>query len=297
MVLTKKIKTEISRKKTLYLMLFVVCVPYFIFFLYPMIDSLIIGFYRWSGISPKMDFVWIDNYIRLIFDEYLRSALINTLIFTFAAIFLHTVIGFAFAWLAFKHRRTGRLFISIVYIPMVVSFVAVGLMWRWIYDPNIGFLTQFFKSIKLEALAAPWLANKTTALIGIILTGTWYGVGFSTIVFSAGLRAIPQSMFDSAKIDGLSDLQAIRHVILPQLKEVIAVIFIFIAASSLKTFDLIWALTGGGPARDTEVVSLFMYQEAFASMKAGYASAAGIILFLAGILLVVIYLRITRVKV
>jgi len=292
----KQIKEKIAKKKTFYLMLLPSLFFFIIFFVYPMINGLRIGFYSWNGISRSMDFIGIENFKQMISNKLFRTAFINTSILTIAALGIQISLGFVLAWWAFKHSKIGYAFMWFVYLPMVVSFIAVGMMWHWMYDPNIGVINAVLKGIGLGSVARAWLASRTTGLLAIIITGVWYGTGFCVLLFAASLGSIPQSIYDSMKVDGLSNIQSIRYVVLPQLKNVIAVAFIFISCATLKTFDLVFALTGGAPARSTEVVTMYMWRESFGALRAGYACAVGLTLLVLGILLSVLYLRITRVK-
>lgn len=281
------------RAITLGLMLLPAAFLYAMFFLYPMVRGVSISFFRWEGISPDMTYIGLKNFSTLLHDSQFYTALTNSFILTGAALAIQIPLGFIFAWIAFNRKRFGRVFIWFVYLPMVISYIAVGLMWSWMLNPKIGIINSLLEGIGLESLAIGWLSSRWTALFSVIMATTWQGVGFTTIFFWAGLGGIRRSIFDAMEVDGISGFKGVRRIILPQLKETIAVAFIFIASSSLKAFDLIYALTGGGPARTTEVLGLTMYREAFDRMSAGYASAYGVAILLLGLILIAVYLKLT----
>jgi len=281
---------------TLYLMLVPAVLFYSIFRIYPILQGIYLSFFRWSGISPQKEFIGLSNFISLFSDPQFYLAFKNTLIITIVCIVAQLSIGFILAWLSLKHFLVGRIFQSVVLLPYLTSLVIVGTIWTWIFDPSIGILNNLLELIGLASLKQVWLGNPGTALLSILIAMNWQGFGLYVILFGVGLETISKSLYESAKVDGLSDFQTIRYVILPMLKEVIFVGFILIVTTSFKTFELIYIMTGGGPAYSTEVLAFYLYRSTFEMLKAGYGSAIANVMLIITLIITNFYIKAMRVK-
>jgi len=280
----------------LYLMLIPVFLFYFIFRIYPIMQGIYLGFFEWSGISPQKNFVGLSNFINLLYDPQFRLALQNTLVITFTCVAVQLSLGFSLAWLSVKYRKIGRVFQSIALFPYLISLVIVGTIWTWIFDPSIGLLNSLLKGIGLGSLTRAWLGEIGIALLAVLITMNWQGFGLYVILFSVGLGTIPRAIYDSSKVDGLSDFQTAKHIIIPMLKEVFVVGFILIVAASFKTFELIYIMTGGGPAYSTDVLASYLYRSSFEMLKAGYGSAIASYMLIFCILIAIFYIRTVKAK-
>ncbi|MEM2960468.1 MAG: sugar ABC transporter permease [Candidatus Bathyarchaeia archaeon] len=281
---------------TLYLMLVPAVLFYFILRIYPIFQGIYLSLFRWSGVSPQKEFVGFSNFISLFSDPQFYLAFNNTLIITTVCIVAQLSIGFILAWLSLKHFLFGRIFQSVVLLPYLTSLVIVGTIWTWIFDPSIGILNNLLELIGLASLKQVWLGNPGTALLSILIAMNWQGFGLYVILFIVGLEAISKSLYESARVDGLSDFQMIRYVILPMLKEVIFVGFILIVTTSFKTFELIYIMTGGGPAYSTEVLAFYLYRSTFEMLKAGYGSTIANIMLIIALIITAFYIKAMRVK-
>ncbi|MEM3506240.1 MAG: sugar ABC transporter permease [Candidatus Bathyarchaeia archaeon] len=281
---------------TLYLMLVPAFLFYFVFRIYPIFQGIYLSLFRWSGVSPQREFIGLSNFILLFSDPQFYLAFKNTLIITIVCIIAQLSIGFILAWLSLKHSLIGRIFQSVVLLPHLTSLVIVGTIWTWIFDPSIGILNNLLGLIGLTSLKQVWLGNPGTALLSILIAMNWQGFGLYVILFIAGLKAISKSLYESARVDGLSDFQTIRYVILPMLKEVIFVGFILIVTASFKTFELIYIMTGGGPAYSTEVLAFYLYRSTFEMLKAGYGSAIANIMLVIALIITAFYIKAMRLK-
>lgn len=281
---------------TLYLMLVPAVLFYSIFRIYPILQGIYLSFFRWSGISPQKEFIGLSNFISLFSDPQFYLAFKNTLIITIVCIVAQLSIGFILAWFSLKHFLVGRIFQSVVLLPYLTSLVIVGTIWTWIFDPSIGILNNLLELIGLASLKQVWLGNPGTALLSILIAMNWQGFGLYVILFGVGLETISKSLYESAKVDGLSDFQTIRYVILPMLKEVIFVGFILIVTTSFKTFELIYIMTGGGPAYSTEVLAFYLYRSTFEMLKAGYGSAIANVMLIITLIITNFYIKAMRVK-
>jgi raffinose/stachyose/melibiose transport system permease protein len=277
-------------------MLIPVFLFYFIFRIYPIMQGIYLGFFEWSGISPQKNFVGLSNFINLLYDPQFRLALQNTLVITFTCVAVQLSLGFSLAWLSVKYRKIGRVFQSVALFPYLISLVIVGTIWTWIFDPSIGLLNSLLKGIGLGSLTRAWLGEIGIALLAVLITMNWQGFGLYVILFSVGLGTIPRAIYDSSKVDGLSDFQTAKHIIIPMLKEVFVVGFILIVAASFKTFELIYIMTGGGPAYSTDVLASYLYRSSFEMLKAGYGSAIASYMLIFCILIAIFYIRTVKAK-
>lgn len=268
---------------------------YILFFIYPVVNGLSYGLYDWSGVSSVRTFVGLKNYINIAVDTQFHTALRNTLVITAVNSALQFLVGFSLAWLALKYKRLGSIFLSVALMPIILSFVSVGVMWTWVYNPSFGLLNSLLNSFGLHSLTAAWTANPNTALLSILLTANWHGAGLYAVIYSAGLRTISPSIYDSMRIDGLSDMQKIRRVVLPMMKQALALSLVLCISASFKIFELVYVLTGGGPGLLTDVISLYLYRYAF-SFQAGYASAVAFYLLVIGLLLVLVQLKLLKTE-
>lgn len=285
-----------KREKIAYFLLLPSLVIYGLFFVYPNISLLSLSLLRWDGISPDKFFVGIDNYRRLFLDDPIwLKALINTSLVALQSIFIQLPIGLALA-IILTRVRGGEIFSSIIFLPLVVSLVAIGMVWTWMYDAEFGLVNQVLSLLGLDRLTRAWVGDSRTALLSVLVVINWIYIGLYMVMFTAGLRTISQSIFDAAKVDGLSQLQTAWRITVPLLKPVIAVMVMMAISGSFKSFDLIWIITGGGPAHATEIASTHLYRMAYRRMESGYASAIGVLIFLICLAATIAQLRIMRVR-
>jgi len=282
--------------RTLYIMLVPAVLLYSLFRLYPILQGTYLSLFRWSGVSPQKEFIGYANYLELSNDPQFYLAFENTIIIAVVCVIAQLFLGFALAWLSLKSRSLGRLFQSAALVPYLTSMVIVGTVWTWIFDPTMGILNNLLDVMNLGSLKQVWLGNPSTALFSILIAMNWQGFGLYVIFFMVGLQSIPRYLYDSAKVDGLSDLRTIVHVIMPMLKEVIVVGFILIITASFKTFELVYIMTGGGPAYTTEVLAFYLYRSAFDMLKAGYGAAIGNVLLVVALLIAFFYVKAVRAK-
>ena len=174
--------------------------------------------------------------------------------------------------------RGQDFFRNVIYLPVTFSGVAVSLMWYFIYHPGIGLLNQLIRLATGSQFDHAWLASADTALASVTVSVAWKWVGYHIVVYLAGMTAIPGEILESARVDGATSLQLVRHIVLPFLIPMIAVSTVLITTSSLKSFDSIYVMTQGGPNHATEVLASHMYTKAFAQLRYGYGSAISVIL-------------------
>ncbi|MFY1670567.1 carbohydrate ABC transporter permease [Plantactinospora sp. WMMB334] len=250
------------------------------------------GFYfsltRWDGLEPPR-FVGFANYAELAGDSVFRGALLNTVIWLVLFGGLSVLGGFGMALLLQKERRGIGFYRAALFTPVVFSLVVTGLVWRVFYQPD-GLADQLLRAVGLGELVRPWLADPETALYAVILPALWRQIGYVMVLYLAGLKAIDPALHEAARTDGANGWQRLWHVTIPQLRGVNAVVLSVIVIDSLRSFDIVWALTRGGPYHSSELLSTYMYSTAFQSLRLGYGSAIAVVIFVLALAVILGYL-------
>lgn len=266
---------------------------YGFFLLYPMVDSVRLSFYEWSGFRTETPtWVGLENYVRLLSgaDPVFWKAFLNSVIWVVLSVLVPMTISLLLA-LALNRRMFGRnLFRSVFYIPAVFASITVAAMWRWIYNPTLGAVNQVLEAVGLESWTNQWLGDPKIALYSVFVAAIWQGVGFNMVLFLAGLQQVPVELVEAAKLDGARGLQIFRNVTLPALRPTFVVVLILTIINSLKVFDLVVGMTGGGPAQSTQVLALWSYTQSFSNHNFGQGGAVATVLLIISLCLVVPYL-------
>ena len=267
-------------------------VLYGYFIVYPMLDSVRLSFYKWSGFRTETpEFVGLANYIRMFTkDPVFWQALRNSIFWVVLSLAVPMLLGLLLA-LALNRKMIGRnLMRSVFYIPAVFASITVAAMWRWIYNPTLGLINQLLTAIGLESWTQSWLGDPKFAFYSVFIASIWQAVGFPMILFLAGLQGVPPELVEAAKLDGASAWQVFRNVTMPALRPTTTVVVILTTINSLKVFDLIVGMTGGGPAQSTQVLALWSYTESFSNHQFGAGGAVSTVLLLVCLCLVIPYL-------
>jgi multiple sugar transport system permease protein/raffinose/stachyose/melibiose transport system permease protein len=266
---------------------------------WPIVQTIYLSLSKWSGFGAKT-FVGLDNYTRMVADPVARHALVVTLIFTAATTVVQTVLGIVIAVLVNEvWRKVGIVVRTILFIPGIVSFVVSGVLWKLIYDPNVGTLNRLLGAVGLEGLQHTWLADRSTVLPAIIIVAIWGGVGMNMLIFFAGIQGIDPGLYEAAEVDGANPLQRFFHITVPSLRVVTGIVISLGLLNGFKIFDIIYVMTGGGPNHATEVFGTYLYSLAFGSTSGslpqfGYASAFSVVVMIMCILAVMVQMGITR---
>jgi ABC-type sugar transport system permease subunit len=266
---------------------------------YPIVQTVYLSLTKWSGFGDKT-FVGGANYTRMLSDPVARRALVVTLVFTAVTTVVQTVLGILIAVLVNEvWRRVGVVVRTILFIPGIVSFVVSGVLWKLIYDPNIGTLNRLLGAVGLSGLQHTWLADRGTVLAAIIVVAIWGGVGMNMLIFFAGIQGIDPGLYEAAEVDGASPVQRFLHITVPSLRVVTGIVVSLGLLNGFKIFDIIFVMTGGGPNHASEVFGTYLYNLAFGSTSGslpqfGYASAFSVVVMIMCILAVVVQMSITR---
>lgn len=278
-------------RSTPYLFLLPAFVLYCTFVVYPMIYSFAISLTSWDGLAPVKVFVGLANYGRIFRDPIAQLAIENNLIWTAATLIIPTTLGLLLA-VALNQRIAGTtIFRSIFYAPGILPLVAVASIWGWMYNPQYGAVNALLGAVGLRGLEHGWLADFNTALPATIATAIWQSIGFPMLLYLAGLQGIPNEQYEAARIDGAGALQRFRYITLPGLHETHVVVITLAIIGSFKVFDIIYAMTYGGPGQATQVLATWMYFNTFQYYHAGYGSALAWTIAIVSLVVTIPYIR------
>ena len=246
------------------------------FYILPVLSSLVLSFTQWDLLTP-IKWVGFGNYFAIFSDAVVLQALRNTLLFILGYLPSVVILGLGLALLLNRKLKGRTVFRAIYFVPVVTSWVAVSLIWKWLLNPQYG-LINF--GLSLIGIKGPgWLFDPHWAMAGVIMTTVWKDIGFVTVIYLAGLQEIPEQLFEAADMDGASPWQRFRTVTWPMLAPTTFFVTTISLISSFQVFDQVWIMTQGGPAGATSTMVELIYKNAFSYSKMGYASAISWVLF------------------
>jgi raffinose/stachyose/melibiose transport system permease protein len=245
---------------------------------YPLAGGFLLSLRRTTGSTPG-EFVGLDNYVEALFrDDVFHRAVGNTVAFTAVAIVMQTGVGLLLAVLISEVRR-GRLpYRMVFFAPVVLSAVAVGSVWKWMYAPYFGLFTTVAASLGLAEVYSSVLASQATALWAIMGAFVWRWAGFNTVIYLAGLQSISREYYEAAMIEGAGGVRRFVHITWPLLLPQTYTVVLLTTMGTLRIFDMMWIMTEGGPAHATETVATYIFVTAFRFQRAGYAQSLAFIL-------------------
>lgn len=258
---------------------------YALFVFVPVIWSAYYGFFNWSGIG-EAKFIGVDNYAEILRDPVFWRALKNNVIFVLASVFGQVPLALMLAVLLHKSNLLQRFLRSAVFLPMVLSTVVIGMIWQYIYHPQIGILNFLLDALGLESWKLEWLSDRKIAIYSLIPPLIWSYVGLYLIIFMSALQNIPGEIHDAAKIDGVSGARKLVTITLPMIKNTVQVAVILCISGSLKSFDLVYIMTKGGPAHASELLATYMYNSTFTTYRYGFGSAISTTIMVISLLLI-----------
>ena len=251
---------------------------YAFLYLYPSIQNLLYSLTRWDGVT-KSEFVGLRNFQYMLSSDILfRKILGNNLKFTLFVVIFQTSFSLLFAIFLAKNSKSNIFFRTLFFFPTILSSVSVGLIWTFLYNPNYGFINASLKSIGLDKLAINWLGDTRYSLLAVALTQVWFHTGQMVVIYVAGLQQIPQELYEAAEVDGATRWQQFKSVTWPMALPTTAVVMAYTTIQSFRAFDLIYAMTQGGPLNSSDVLVTNIFNLAFVGYKLGYASAQTIFL-------------------
>ena len=264
-----------------------------IFSFVPMIVALYLSLHQWHLLKSERAFVGLKNYLDALADPFFRNAFFNTLIFAVLSVPLGMIFALAVAVLVNQKLRGVAFFRTLYYIPAVSSGVAISMVWIWIFMPQDG-LINFVLRLLGFAGNTDFLNDTRFAMPALVLMSMWIGLGPRMVIFLAGLQSIPESLYESAAMDGANGWQRFRHITLPMLVPTTFFVLVTSTISAFQLFTQVYIMTQGGPRRTTDVVVYHIYKEAWHNFQLGHASAQSYLLFAAILLISLVQFRLMR---
>lgn len=258
---------------------------YSVFVLVPILWSAYYGFFSWKGIGPST-FIGFDNYAEALRDPIFWKALKNNLIIVVASIGGQLPIALVLSLILRKSTIFQRFVRSAVFMPMVVASVVIGMIWGYIYHPQIGILNFILDAFGLESWIRDWLGDPSINMYSVSVPVIWANIGPYLIMFIAAIQNISSEIEDAAKIDGAVRSKWLYKIVVPMIWDTIKVAIVLCISGSLKAFDLIFVMTGGGPAQSTELLATYMYNNTFEVFRYGYGSAVSTLIIVISMIMV-----------
>ncbi len=266
-----------------------------VFLLVPMVLAFVYSFAKIAPLSGRVTWVGLANYATMLSDPTFYRSLINTVLFIVLVVPTSMAIGLALAVLLNSVMPARKLFRTIIYLPLVISGVAVGLIGTFLYNETIGVINKALVTLGLPSI--PWQSEGGPAFASVVLVTLWIRVGFTMIIYLAGLQAVPVELQEAASVDGATGWQRFRHIIFPLLGPSTFFLLIMSVIYSFQVFDTVFVLTGGGPGSATEVLGTYAYKTAFgAARDQGYGAGIGVVIFFFTLIFTIVQWRTNRTR-
>ncbi|MEO1772174.1 MULTISPECIES: carbohydrate ABC transporter permease [Enterococcus] len=278
-------------KSWAYLFVIVPVLLQIVFFYVPMLQGFFYSFTDWTGLTSNYNMVGFANFQAILSDEKFMKSISFTIIFTIGLIVGEVVLGIAIARFLNRKMKGVGFFRTAYFFPAVLSTVTLGLIFKQVFNYGIPQLGEAFG---IKFLQQNLIANEETVFWGVLFVALWQGVAMPIVIFLAGLQSIPEEIIEAASIDGASNLQIFTNIELPYLLPSLSMVFIMALKGGLTAFDLIYALTGGGPSDSTTTLGLLVYNYAFKNNQYGYANAIAIVLFVAIAIISIMQIRLSK---
>lgn len=271
------------------LFLFPALFIYIIVVVFPTVYSLFLSFCDWNGLGAKK-FVGLKNYIQLFTsDSVFYTALRNNIIWIILTICLTVLLALLLALVLNRSFRGRIVYRAIFYFPYMLSWIIVGVIWKWMYNPNFGLINQVLGMVGLDSLKGAYLSNTKMALYCVFIAALWQGLGQPMLYFLAGLQTLPNDILEAAKIDGAGKFNLFFRVIVPMLKETFVIVLATQIIASMKVYDIVYVMTDGGPANSTQTLATYMYNQTFTYSNLGVGSAIATVMVLIMMVVIVPY--------
>ncbi|RBY97424.1 sugar ABC transporter permease [Blastococcus sp. TF02-8] len=260
-----------------------------IFVVYPVFSAARMSFYRWKGFGPMVDFVGLQNYSRVLTDDVFGQAVVHNFVIVFASILVQLPLGLALALLLNRRIRGRGLLRTIIFVPYVLAEVIAGVVWFQLLQPRTGLIETVLTSVGIPVPEQGFLGTPDLALTTVFVVLTWKYLGLAVLLFLAGLQGVPDELHEAAQLDGASWWQVQRRITIPLIAPTIRTWCFLSMIGSLQLFDMVWILTGGGPANATTTMATYLISQGSQRSNFGIAGAASVVLFLIGFAMAVAY--------
>jgi raffinose/stachyose/melibiose transport system permease protein len=251
-----------------------------LFVIWPISGAAQLSFVDWNGVDEVRRFVGLANWRLLLHDPVFWRALRNNLTIVVLSIVLQLPVAMALAVLLERGGRRLRLYKVVYFFPMLMSTVSVGILFKYVLDPQFGIVNAILRGVGLTALARNWLGDPQVAMLAVVGVVSWQWIPFYMLLFYAALTSLPAEVRESARLDGASETQYFFRIALPLMKGTVRTACVLSLIGSLKYFDLVWVMTEGGPSHASELMATYMYKKAFTAFNMGYGSTVATAMFL-----------------
>lgn len=260
-----------------------------LFVVWPIVTAVQLSVFRWKGFGPLTDFVGLRNYVTVLGDDVFVDSVVHNLIIVAGSIALQLPLGLAIALLLNRKMWGQGLLRTIIFVPYVLAEVIAGVVWFQLLQPEYGVLDGLLGAVGLQAPEQGWLGDPDLALLTVLVVLTWKYLGLAVILFLAGLQGVPEELYEAAQLDGASWWQTQRKISVPLLGPTMRTWAFLSMIGSLQLFDMVWILTGGGPANSTTTMATYLINQGTRSQNFGIAGAASVILFVIALVMAVLY--------
>jgi len=266
-----------------------------IFVIYPVINTIQLSFYEYGLTDPNLEFVGFQNYEQIFQDSVFWRALRNNGIILVGSVLVQVGGGVILAAVLSRGIRWGKTFFrTLHFAPVMMSTVAVGVLWQLIYDPGVGILNAIIKAFGLRPPSQGWLGDPNLVMFAILAAACWQYTGYVMTIVLAGMESVPGELYEASALDGANEVQNFFYITLPVSRNVIIAAILITMIGAVKVFDIVYVLTRGGPANSSQVIGTYIYYNAFTVNQAGYASAIAVVLLVIAIGFGALQLRFTR---
>ncbi|MDA3939926.1 MAG: sugar ABC transporter permease [Spirochaetia bacterium] len=278
-----------KKKSTLMWFLVPITVYMVVFFLYPVIYNIFIGFFELKlGRTPIYN--GVSNYREMLADTQFLNSLVTTLIFVFSAVSVEVVFGMLIAFLLNHENRVMEIIRTFILIPTVFTPLVAGLVWKSLYHPDLGMITYYLRKFGID-IGRGLIVERSLALGSIVVVDIWEWTPLMVIIILAGLKSLPTEPYEAARIDGAGEVPIFFKITLPLLRPTLLVALLIRSLDALKVFDIIWAITGGGPGTSTTVANLRIYEVGMNQLRIGYAAALSNVLLIIGVIIGIFFIK------
>ena len=258
----------------------------------PVFYSIFISLFKWNGVA-EMQFVGLGNYITLFTgDAVFLTAIKNNMLWIVMTIVITMSVALGLAVLLNNQFKGRTVFRALFYFPCVVAPIAVAIIWRWIYNPNIGFINQFFKALGIN-FKQTWISDPKVSIYAVFVASLWQGIGSPMILFLAGLQAVPVEVLEAATVDGAGPWKKFFMVTVPLMKQTFVMVIANLITASLKVYDIVKGLTDGGPNNSTQMLGTYMYAQTFQYNNVGMGTAVACVMVFIMLIVIVPYVNFT----
>lgn len=266
-----------------------------LFVFFPLILNAYYSLCRWSAFSPDKEFVGLKNYIRLFQDPLIWHAFYNNVMYAIISVLCQCGLGLILAGILEygKMRKYQGFFRTAYFIPSIISITVIGLLWTFIYSPQIGVVNPLLENLGLGQLASDWLGSSETAMGSVIFVSQWQNIGYIMLLFIVAIQKIDDSIYEAARIDGANAVQNFFYIVVPLVKDTILVTSVITVIGAFRVFSEIYVMTGGGPGHTTETLASYMYRAGFRNDEMGYSSAIAGFIFVILLLLTMVQMKLS----